>query len=166
MDGWEAAAADTLVAGSGIEWWVRLSTARASDGVRSLEIYVDNRTDAAKVWIIREFPAEPDRLYRVDVTYNFASRDWGDANLWRLLAGVFVQRPSTGSEVLAGARTDYTTGNGAGADAGYVWMEKAFSFSTRSSLQGGLHVLIGVWGTWETPRTYYLDHVRVALIPL
>lgn len=166
MDGWEVAAADTLVGGVGIAWWVRPSTARATDGSRSLEIHADNRTDAAKVWIIRKFSANPDRSYRVDVGYSFASADWGEANLWRLLAGVFVRPPSTGSEVLGGAQTELTTGNGAAADVGYVWMEKSFAFTARSSADGGLHVLIGVWGTWETPRTYYLDRVRVTLTPL
>jgi hypothetical protein len=26
---------------------------------------------------------------------------------------------------------------------------------------GRIHIVIGVWGTWETPRTYYVDNVRL-----
>ena len=35
--------------------------------------------------------------------------------------------------------------------------------SSRPAADGMIHVVIGVWGTWETPRTYYVDDVRVRL---
>ena len=67
--------------------------------------------------------------------------------------------------MLAVARTNVETGNGAGTDVGFLWSPKEFTRTGRSSAGGTLHVLLGVWGTWETPRTYYLDSLRVRIMP-
>lgn len=166
MEAWTAAAADIHVGGTPIDWWARLSTARASHGSRSVEIYMDNRTDAAKVWIVRPFAVEPNRDYVVHLNFDFASRDYGDVNLFQLLAGASPTAPVTGAEVLAVARTNMSTGNGAGSDVGFQWSHRYMTKGVRSSPNGSLYILVGVWGTWETPRTYYVDNVSVELTPL
>lgn len=127
---------------------------------------MDNRTDAAKVWIVREFSVAASRDYMVQLSFDFASRDWGDANLFQLLAGASPTAPATGAEVLAVARTNISTGNGAGSDVGFLWSQRLFNRPGRSSADGKLYVLLGVWGVWETPRTYYIDNVWVELTPL
>lgn len=166
MEGWTAAATDIHVGGAPIVWWARPSTARASHGTRSIEIYMDNRTDAAKVWIVREFSVAPNRDYMIHLGFDFASSDWGDANHFQLLAGASPTPPVAGAEVLAVARTNISTGNGAGSNVGYLWSQRFFIRPGRSSADGKLYVLLGVWGTWETPRTYYVDNVWVELTPL
>ena len=40
-------------------------------------------------------------------------------------------------------------------------MPKTDRFVATSSPSGALYVSIGIWGTWETSRTYYLDDVTV-----
>jgi hypothetical protein len=42
-----------------------------------------------------------------------------------------------------------------------VWLDKAYGLDVRSGSSGMLYVIIGVWGVWETPRTYYVDDVRI-----
>lgn len=126
---------------------------------------MNNMNDATKVWIHREFSVDPSRDYDVDLAYDFASADWGGANLFALLAGASPTPPTTGPEVLSVARTGQRTGNGAAFDVGYLWSRKEFGLQARSSAVGKLYVLVGVWGTWETSRTHYIDNVTVRLTP-
>lgn len=166
MEGWVAAAADTNSPDAGglqppLEWWARPSAERASHGSQSVEIFLENWNDAMKVWIVREFAVEPDRNYEVGLAFDFASRDYGDVNNFQILAGAAPAAPTTVEEVMGVGRVDVSTGNGAASDTGFLWRRRQFSFLSRSSGEGKLYVLVGVWGTWESPRTYYVDNVRV-----
>ncbi|MFH1221207.1 MAG: hypothetical protein V1694_12250 [Candidatus Eisenbacteria bacterium] len=49
---------------------------------------------------------------------------------------------------------------------GYLWTGKQYTIDRRSSANGKLYVSIGVWGTWETPRTYYVDFVYIAFFKI
>ena len=46
-------------------------------------------------------------------------------------------------------------------DVGYQWLQKSYTEQVQVGADGRLHVALGVWGTWETPRTYYLDDLRI-----
>jgi len=48
---------------------------------------------------------------------------------------------------------------------GIVWLENVFTSTATASAEGELWVSIGVWGTSEFPRTYYLDDVEIAFTP-
>jgi len=113
----------------------------------------------------------------VTVEYDFASADFGSFNLFRVITGVLPRPPlagglpepplaqgdGKGASTLDPSVFQGDTGNGQDADVGYRWMSKKYEFTARSGLDGTLHVLVGVWGTWESPRTYYLDNLRVTL---
>ena len=59
------------------------------------------------------------------------------------------------------------TGNGhPDSDVGYVWLDNSCTFAVQSNVNGKIYVILGVWGVWETPRTYYLDSIRVVFIQL
>ncbi len=53
------------------------------------------------------------------------------------------------------------TGNGATGDVGYRWLRKRYQFTAATAADGRLYVIIGVWGTYEISRTYFVDDVRV-----
>ena len=161
LQGWTPKGIDLVVGGSTVDWSIERSTDRATEGAASLKLYLDNRTDAGKIWIERPFAVNPNRRYRVNVQYSFATADFGDFNLWTIITGVRNQP--------AHKRDDLTyqgnTGNGADSDVGYQWFQKNYDFDATAGADGKLYVDIGVWGTWETPRTYYIDNVRVTLTP-
>ncbi|HVF11178.1 MAG TPA: hypothetical protein VNA16_10265 [Abditibacteriaceae bacterium] len=161
LQGWTTKGIDLIVGGSTVDWSIQRSTDRASEGATALKFHLDNRTDAGKIWIERPFAVNPNQRYRVNVQYSLATADFGDVNLWTIITGVRTQ-PAIN-------RNDLTyqgnTGNGSDTDVGFRWLQKSYNFEVTSGGDGKLYVDIGVWGTWETPRTYYIDNVRVTLTP-
>lgn len=164
LQGWTPRATDVFEAGNPpavATWSIQPSQERASDGGSSLRLTVSNLTDAAKVWIERDFTVTPNRRYRVKVQYALASADFGDINLWRIITGVAPSSPQTRDDLTY----QDTTGNGSDAPGGYTWLEKSYDLDATSGADGRLYVTIGVWGTSEHPRTYYLDNVRITISP-
>lgn len=43
------------------------------------------------------------------------------------------------------------------------WVSKSYTVHARSDERGRLYVSLGVWGTWEAARSYYVDNVRLQL---
>ncbi len=138
---------------------IQRSPEMARDGRTSLRMSLDNMTDAGKIWVERSFPVKPFRRYKVTAAYSFASKDFGTMNLWRLISSV--------GRSPASLRTDLEyqgdTGNGADSDVGFRWLEKSYVFSIESGAEGLLYVQIGIWGTWETRRTYYFDGILITI---
>lgn len=162
MQGWEARAMDLELANSTIDWSIARSQERASEGGSSLRLYLENWNDMGKIWIEQGFVVKPNARYVVNVSYAFASADWGDANLFEIITGVLQEPPRSRYDLVYQG----STGNGAGSDVGYVWLEKSYSFSVESDVTGKLYVVVGVWGVWETPRTYYIDSLKVVFTEL
>ena len=165
MQGWSATAADTGRPGEAYApWSIERSADHASDGQQALKLQMVNHTDAAKIWIVRPFAAQAGQQYDLDVSFAFATADFGSTNLFALLTGAFPTPPHDGPSLLAGTTHD-ATGNGADSDVGYQWLRKAIHTSARANSNGQLFVVVGIWGTWEGPRTYYLDDLSVELTP-
>jgi hypothetical protein len=158
MEGWEARGMDLELADSTIDWSITRSQENVKNGSSSLRFYLENWNDMGKIWIERSFAVKPNTRYMVKVSYAFASADWGDANLFRIITGVLKEPPKSRDELVYQG----DTGNGAKSEVGYLWLEKDYSFSVESDATGKLYVVVGVWGVWETPRTYYLDDLKVA----
>jgi len=162
MEEWEGRALDLELANSTIDWSITRSHENVKDGSSSLRFYLENWNDMGKIWIERSFAVKSNTQYRVDVSYAFASGDWGDANFFTIITGVLQESPESRDELVYQG----DTGNGADSDVGYVWLEKSYSFSVESDVNDKLYVIIGVWGVWETPRTYYVDAVKVVFVEL
>ena len=140
-----------------VEWSVERSQDIASNGKTSVRLYLNNMNDQGKIWIERPFDVLPNHTYQVQVEYDLATADWGDMNLWTIITGVVPKPPKqTGGFVYQGH-----TGNNAGPEDGFVWVHKSYDSIVRSAQEGNLYVIIGIWGTWETGRTYYIDNVEV-----
>lgn len=143
-----------------IEWSVAPSGDIAAGGIASVRLYLANYNDAGKIWMERPFRLRSNTRYTVTVRYAFASSAFGFVNLWRLITGVHTRPPET--------RDDLTyqgdTGNGADRDVGYLWRDKSYQFITATDPNAVLYVAIGIWGTWESPGTYFVDDVRISFV--
>ena len=153
MEGWEVNGTD--LDDPQVEWAIERSEDIASEGKTSVRLYLNNMNGAGKIWIERSFEVEPNRTYEVSIAYDLASADWGDVNLWTIITGVVPES----SRIELASQGD--TGNNASPEDGFVWLNKSYTFTAESGPEGRLLVVIGVWGTWETARTYYLDNVEV-----
>lgn len=155
--GWEPGGTDLELGDSTIPWSVGRGGERATEGSWSMRLYLDNMNDAGKIWMQRAFTLDPNTVYTVSVAYDFATADYGDLNLFTIIAGAGTTPPDNGK----GLVFQGTTGNGSDTDTGYRWLEKAYSFPVTTGADGRVYVVLGVWGTWETARTYFIDDVSV-----
>ena len=156
MDGWVA----QDLSNPAVEWSIERSGDMASEGDTSLKVYLNNLNDAGKIWIQRPFDVDSDSYYQVHVDYDFASADYGDLNLWTIITGAVLGPPTKADELVY----QRDTGNGADKDEGYKWLHKTYTFDMRTGPEKEIYVIIGVWGTWETARTYYIDNIKVTTV--
>jgi hypothetical protein len=161
LDDWVVRAMDTELGDGHIEWSIEPSIQLARRGQWSVKYFMNNLNDAGKIWIERPFEVEPQGRYSVRVRYEFATADFHDINLFRVITGVLPDSPGD-TEALVSTYQDQT-GNGYDTDVGFRWLNKDYTFTATAGVDGQLHVLIGVWGTWETHRTYYVDDVHITL---
>lgn len=153
MDGWKAVGTD--LDNPPVEWSITRTQKMAKDGKTSLMLNLDNMNDMGKIWIQKEISVKPNCPYKVQVKYAFASADYGDMNLWTIITGVSAEPP------INNLIYQDTTGAGSEMGSGFKWLSKSYSFDVISNPDGKLYVSIGVWGTWETKRTYYLDSIEI-----
>ncbi len=158
MDGWAAQGTD--LSNPADEWSIERSEDMATDGSTSLKFHLNNLNDAGKIWIERPFDVDSNSYYQVHVQYDFASADYGDFNLWTIITGALLGPPTKADELVY----QRDTGNGGDRDEGYKWLHKTYTFDMRTGPEKEIYVVIGVWGTWETARTYYIDNVKITVV--
>ena len=161
LDGWSARAVDDRIGESVARWEVVRSSSRATDGQWAARLSLENHTDAAKVWLGRDFAVAAGRDYRVTIDFDFATADYAQVNLFRLIAGALPHAVADRRDLDPFYRGE--TGNGQSADVGYRWQRKTYQAVARSAADGTLHVFFGIWGTYETTRRYYFDAVRIRI---
>ena len=144
-----------------VEWSIERTDERADDGEWSVRLDLENLNDAGKIWIECSFSLEPGAVYDVDVSFALGTSDFGAFNLWTLIAGVTATDPESVADLVFQGET----GTGEDEDLGVVWLEKGHTFSATASPGGELWVSLGVWRTWATHRTYYLDDVSIVFTP-
>lgn len=160
MEGWQAAATDTL--DPPIDWHVTHTSDRGHPDDGSIELHLENLNDAGKIWMERDFNLAPGVTYDVSVRYALGTSDWGFVNLFTLITGVHAAPPRQAADLTFQG----DTGHGGDADIGVVWLERTYDLSITAPPDGTVYVVIGVWGTWETARTYFVDDVRVRFDPV
>ncbi len=159
LEGWQGVAIDTL--NPVVSWDVRHTTEVAARGEGAAELHLDNVNDAAKVWLERAFELTPGAAYDVALSYAFGTSDGGDVNLFTILVGVHDAPPRTQQDLQF--RGD--TGHGGPPGNEVVWLEKSHSERIVVPSNGIVHVSVGVWGTWEASRTYFVDDLTVRMVP-
>lgn len=161
---WYAVAMDTgQTGGAHATWTIERSDAHASAGAWSARLNTMNATDAVKLWLERGYVVapSPNDEYDVTIAFDFGTFDFGTINHWRIIAGAFAHPPRSATALEPAFRGE--TG-GAPGPGTLRWLEK--SYSTRvTAARGKIYVTLGVWGTFETERTYFIDDVRVTIRP-
>ncbi|MFY9610253.1 MAG: hypothetical protein WAU45_16770 [Blastocatellia bacterium] len=155
MEEWTAGGTDLP-----LEWSITRSQDIAKDGNTSLKLFLANFNDAGKIWIERAFVVEPGQTYQVNVKYSFASNDYGLINSTKMFTAVLERSPKTRQDLIP-AYQDFTGAGDSGS--GYKWLKKKHEFNVLSRDEGMLHIIVGIWGVFERPYTYYVDQVQVTL---
>ena len=156
MQDWETDGTD--LSNPSINWSIERSDDRATDGNNSLKLYLDNMNDAGKIWIEKQFELDANTQYEITIDYDFATSDFGSFNLFRIITGASLTNPETYDDLTF---QDHT-GHNQQEDIGYTWLNKSYTMTVETDDNGTLYLCIGVWGTWETPRTYYIDAVNIS----
>ena len=47
--------------------------------------------------------------------------------------------------------------------SGFKWLEKSYDLNLLAAADGTLYIDIGIWGTSESYRAYYLDNLRITI---
>jgi hypothetical protein len=160
MEGWVADATDVPQSPQ-INWSITRSTVRAYHGFWSLAYYIDNYNDATKIWIEKSFTVTPGKTYDVAVSWRFATPDSSHVNNWNLIAAVQTYNPEM--------REDFVTVGSTynGGYSGWRWINPTYKKRvTVWNSTGKIWVGVGLWGTWEVARTYFVDAVNVAITPV
>jgi|GEM_PF-1315028 len=156
MQDWESDGTD--LSSPPINWSIERSDDRATDGNKSLKLYLDNMNDAGKIWIEKQFELDANTQYEITIEYDFATSDFGSFNLFKIITGASLTNPETYDDLTF---QDHT-GHNQQEDIGYTWLNKSYTLTVETNDNGTLYLSIGVWGTWETPRTYYIDAVNIS----
>lgn len=142
-----------------VVWSVERSQDLAESGTSSVKFSLENLNDAGKIWMESAVQLERGASYDVEIAFDFASADFGDFNLWTIIADADSLDPETAGDLTF----QDDTGNGSDTDVGFVWTRKEYTFtSTANSETGLIFVALGVWGTSEFSRTYYIDDVDLS----
>lgn len=144
-----------------VEWSIERSDERAEGGQWSVKLELENLNDAGKIWI-EASPAifqnlDPGVTYEARIAFDFGSSD-GEVNAWRIIAGASGQDPEDAEDLTFQGST--VSGGGAGE---FTWTRKEFTFTFTPSASRSIWFAIGVWGTSEFPRTYYIDNLDLTL---
>lgn len=142
-----------------LNWSISRNDSMARDGNYSLQLYLENWNDKGKIWAESRFEMKADQEYRVTIEFALGTRDFGSVNHWTMIAGAMTSRPQSVDDLNPAYRDK--TGNGQDSDVGYLWLDKSYISETRAGADGTVWVVIGVWGTFETPRTYFIDAVKL-----
>ncbi len=156
MQGWEKNGTD--LDNPPINWSVGRSDEISTDGDYSVRFYLENFNDAGKIWMEKTFDVDPNSIYDIKISYNFATADFGDLNLFNIITTV-LGKSLSGRETL-----NYEGDTGHHSDAeGYVWLDKEFEYIVETDDSGQIYINIGVWGSWETTRTYFVDELNITI---
>lgn len=147
-EGWTANATDVGPA----DWSISPSTDLWDDGVTSLNIDLNNLSGKGKVWIARAFAVELGSKYRVSLDYSFGGR----FREYRIIAGVFRTPPLIADDLSSAFQDDLP------AELPR-WIHRSNEFTIKSKKSSTVYVVMGVMGTEQTHREYFIDSVCVTL---
>lgn len=141
-----------------VDWQISLTDEMATCGPNSLKLRLNNVNDKAKIWIEREFDAVPNSYYQIILKFDFATADVGEVNLWRIIAGATDQSPQTSADL------PYRDETAKKSDLPqHEWTYRTYCDTVEASREGSIYIVIGVWGTHEVERTYYIDKIVTTL---
>ncbi len=141
-----------------INWSVETTTNESYSDNSSVKFYLDNINDAGKIWMEKFFDVEKNSLYDVDVRYKFGTSDFGTVNLFKIITTISVDNISNRDDLVYQGET----GNNKESEE-FVWLNKSIDSIIETNENGSIYINIGVWGSHETNRTYYVDDVNITI---
>lgn len=159
LEGWVPAGTDLEMVDTTIAWSIDRSKEFVSSGSYSLKLYLENWNDAGKIWIEKPFAIDPFCSYEVIVEFDFGTATNSDINNFTIICGVSKKKPVSRDDLMYQDQT----GNGSDVYVGYKWLRKSYSFNVDASPGEKIYATVGIWGTWETPRTYYVDNLKIMI---
>ncbi|MDG6228826.1 MAG: hypothetical protein QCH96_02545 [Candidatus Thermoplasmatota archaeon] len=160
FEGWKIDGTD--LSDPDINWSIDVTDEESYDGLYSVRLYLDNMNDAGKIWIEKQFNVTAQAHYEVTISYMFGTRDYGDFNLFRIITGATTDDPETAGDLIFQDDTGHHLDN----ETGLVWTTRSYTTTVHIDESRTMYIMLGVWGTWETARTYYIDAVNISIIPL
>lgn len=160
FDGWSIK--NTDVWGDPPEAWsITRSQDMATDGTTSVKFFLANFNDAEKLWIERPFSVAPGQIFDVKVEYTIAAVNPIDGGpLFTIMTGVLKRSPNTREDLAPSYKDEAHNGS---SESGYKWLDKQYEFTVKANEEGVLYVVIGIWGTWEVSKIFYVDNVQVTI---
>ena len=153
------------------EWTVDVSTARASEGERSLRIFNEGDYDDGTTWVVHPVTVEAGRAYTARVRAAFWSESESFNTLRDAVMRLGPERPETeeafpnpgvntsalGETPYGGLREPLWLADG--------WREYAFEWTTPTLSTDTLYVAVGTSVIWEGDATHFVDDLTVELTP-
>ena len=145
-------------------------TGISDHGARSIRLFAFNATDAVKLWIERPFSVPEPGRYEVLVDWRLGTTD-GEIGAWTSIGAATDNDPSAAvapddppDRVGDFQRLGSTTALGPEPEIQFI--VESFLEEVEVGADRELWVGLGVWGTFEVEREYFLDSVTVEIQPL
>lgn len=144
-----------------INWSVEKTDNISYSGNSSVKLYLENFNDAGKIWMEKIFNVKKNTIYEVSVEYKFGTTDWGEFNLFNIITTISADMVTKRDDLVYREDTGHHTDT-----EDLVWLDKSYDSIVETDSDGIIYINIGVWGNWETTRTYYVDDVNISIIEL
>ena len=138
-----------------VPWSIDLADEPVHGGAASVRLWLDGRQDDGTIWLERPLSVVPHTDWVVYVSAAF----WSESESFNTTAEVALYAGAVSPE----SELDFDVSGILNRVAG--WKVYAHTFQVTSGADGLLHVGVGVNVVWETWITYYLDDVRVWVVP-
>ena len=142
------------------EWSITRSQDMATNGSTSIKLDLTNNNDAGLIWIEKPFQVEPNRLYDVSVSFDFASAD--GLGLFEIITGALKQQPTTVRDLIPAFRESTAKGN---SKPRYTWAHKDYGFAVSMGQTDSLWIVVGISGNFDIRQWHYVDAVSVEIKP-
>jgi hypothetical protein len=134
---------------------IAASDEQAFQGNMSARLYLDGRQDDGTIWLQRKFNVV--RRHRYDVHLSFAF--WSESESFNLISRVAAYAGANRPR----REEDFDLSQAANLAAG--WRQYSYTFPVTSDGNGEIWTAMGMSAVWETEMTYYIDDVRVQILP-
>jgi hypothetical protein len=134
-------------------WQIYRTADQAVDGKYGLGLYLDGSNDDGTIWIERKFTAPPNATVSVTASFWLYSATSGDVNAWPVVGYAGNHDPETTADI----RSVVGVLNKKG------WTQYTFTRKVTADSTGTVWVAAGIWATWETTRTNYLDLIETSI---
>ena len=157
LQGWRAGAVDVAPSATPDGWSIAATSDAAFEGAWSARFFLDNRGGRAKVFLSRPYALKPFQAYDVHLEFALGTSDGDPAAAFRVLAGAAQFPPANGDAAIFLAQDD----TGSAGTTRLSWVPKSYDAFATTGPSGEMSAVVGIWGTSEATRTYYLDALAV-----